>query len=247
MATSKFDQMTSVLEGDVVDDETATYEEENGSNAVAVYSDQPDIDVSEIRMPRLKLLQQMSPAVTEEGSQAKMGQWLIDGHDPVDEVIIVPIKFARGRALYQEDGGDRELTCSSPDAKLGIGKYGPGSKENPTGQCSAHGNRKDPVCPMAKWGAKNPKTGKSSPPPCDFYYEYVVWSQTHETFTQLRLQKTSMEAAEYLNGFIANKGLGKFAVSLSSTRQSGKGSYAVAKVKLVQMPEEARLQLASGQ
>lgn len=230
---AKFNQMVETIDesGLPVDDaEVTEVQEEAVDTSTRSYSDTPQFDRSELMIPKLRLAQGLTQEVAE--GNAKMGQWLLQGFDPEDDVIVVPTLFTRTRAL--REGEERELVCSSPDAKYGDGKYGRGSQANPTGLCD------EDHCPAAKWGAKNPKTGKSSPPPCVFSYEYVVWSDTHKTVATLAFSKSAINAAKYLNSFIQTKGLGKFAVRLSSKQEKGKGTYAVPLVTLVKMPESAQ-------
>lgn len=50
------------------------------------------------------------------------------------------------------DGDPQPPDCSSPDSEIGMGLYGPGSAENPTGECA--------TCPMNEWGSAVSDDGK---------------------------------------------------------------------------------------
>jgi hypothetical protein len=54
-----------------------------------------------------------------------------------------------------EEGGNQPPNCFSRDAVTGVGDFGVGSAENPTGKCDS--------CPMSQWSDVD---GKRVPPPC---------------------------------------------------------------------------------
>lgn len=54
-----------------------------------------------------------------------------------------------------EEGGNQAPDCFSRDGKNGVGAFGPGTAENPTGKCEA--------CPLSQWSDID---GKRVPPPC---------------------------------------------------------------------------------
>lgn len=169
------------------------------------YSSEVNFDRSEITMPKLRLGQSMSPEVQE--GDAQLGQWLVTGFEPEDEVVVVPVGFMRGRVLNEDD----LIVCSSSDQVTGVGE--------PGGACI--------VCPKAAWG--KPKRGftKGTPPPCVPYFSYLVYSITHQEVMTLDLRKTGMDAAKYINTVAQKRGFKNFAVVLTSLVTKGeKGKYA---------------------
>lgn len=189
----------------------------------------PHFNPDEIGLPRLRLAQGLTAEVVNQ--QAHSGQWVLTGYEAQDTVRIVPLMFSRARALR-----DRELKvlCQSADAKLGVGE--------PGGSCEQ--------CPKAKWteavaGGKN-QPPKNNPPECDLIYSYMCWSFTHETLIAVEFKKTSINVGKTLNTLIATKGLGNFAVVLSSSKQQNpRGSFFVAQAVMSPLSPEEHQQALS--
>lgn len=82
------------------------------------------------------------------------------GDDPAKSITGIVIVRQERRNLWlksmEEGGGAQAPDCYSRDAVHGVGMYGPGSDENPSGLCEG--------CPMAQWG--DGADGKRIPPPC---------------------------------------------------------------------------------
>jgi hypothetical protein len=179
------------------------------------FTDAPVFGRSDLLMPNLKLGQGLTPEVAN--GEAEAGDWILIGHDPEKEVVVIPMQYGAGRSLQEE--GDFAVLCSSKDRVRGEGTHGPGSKENKTGLCSN--------CPMSQWGAKG-RDGKSKPPKCSEYYLYAVYSVTHQAQALITLRKTAINTAKQLNTIIAQKKLGNFAIKLGSTmKTSGARQYHV--------------------
>lgn len=183
-------------------------EEENANVGLAVYQDRPAMDPSDLFIPKLRLAQGLTAEV--QSGEAKPGQWLVLGVEPMDEVNIIPVGMARRRELRDDD--TRSVVCKSSDAQHGTGV--------PGGECA--------LCPMAKWvevtSGKN--KGKTMPPSCSFIYSYMVYIVETETMAVLEFYRTSITAGKMLNTMIAQNGIGNFAVALTSTGRSGpKGTF----------------------
>jgi hypothetical protein len=89
---------------------------------------------------------------------------------------------------------------------------------NPGGNCGA--------CPMADWQAPKKKGGQNSAPSCTFLYSYMVYIVEAKTMGILEFSRTSITTGKMLNTMIAQRGLGTFAVKLSSTSKQGpKGTF----------------------
>ena len=177
---------------------------ESGSTALAAYSSTPTFDTSDVFIPNLRLAQGLTAEV--QSGDAKPGEWLVTGFEPVDEVTIVPMLFGKGRELRDPD--DRSLLCRSQDSIIGVG--------NPGGVCAD--------CPLGKWTEK--RDGTRVPPECNFMYRYVVYSQDHESLATLTFQKTALRAGKVLNTAVAKAGLGNVAVVLKAEGKKGpKGTF----------------------
>lgn len=175
--------------------------------SLSVYSDTPQLDGSDLFIPRLRLAQGLTAEV--QAGEAKPGQWLILGTEPMTEANVIPVAMTRRRELRDPD--TRSTVCRSGDGLTGIG--------NPGGECA--------TCPMADWvpGVGKNK-GKNAPPPCAFFYSYMVYVMEAETMAILEFSRTSITSGKMLNTIIAQHGLGTFAVRLTATKKEGtKGTF----------------------
>lgn len=165
-------------------------------SAMTSYSNSPVIDTSDVFIPKLRLAQALTAEVTN--GTAKSGQWVVSGEDPMVKPVIVPLLMNRRRELRDSDD-NRQVMCRSFDSLKGVG--------SPGGDCS--------TCPMAKW--TEGKKGKGNlPPQCNFIYSYVVYVIDIDQVVILEFSRTSIAAGKMLNTVILQKGLGNFAVQLSS-------------------------------
>lgn len=143
------------------------------------YGESLDFDLSELRIPFLRLGSGMTPEVKER--KANEGQWLLQGHDPVDQVEFVVTGVTRFREY--RDAVTQDTYCRSGDGVIGVGA--------PGGICKN--------CPLSLWGEKDPATGRGKPPLCNAGFSYTVYSLTHEQPAILSLRKTQIAAAKVIN------------------------------------------------
>lgn len=179
--------------------------------AITAYSDQPQFDRSEIVLPRLRIAQGLTSEV-QDGS-AKPGQILLSGFEPLDEAVVIPLKFARLRELRGEGEDRNTVLCVSNDARFGIG--------DPGGNCQE--------CPMAEWSAVT-KRGKEIrvPPKCTFIFSYMVYVTEHKQMAVVEFRKTSERVGRLLNTMVAQRGLRQFAVKLGAEiKRDGNRTFAV--------------------
>jgi hypothetical protein len=175
-------------------------------NALSVYNQAPVLDSNDLFIPRLRLAQGLTAEV--QSGEAKPGQWLVLGHEPMAEANIIPVAMTRRRELRDPD--TRTTSCRSGDGLTGFG--------NPGGDCSA--------CSEADWIKPRTKNGKNLPPNCAFFYSYMVYVLEAETLAILEFSRTSITSGKMLNTIIAQRGLGTFAVRLSSVKKEGtKGTF----------------------
>jgi hypothetical protein len=200
-------------------------EQEQEDTAIAVrrpdnHDAVPNFGNEDLSTPRLNLAQGLSKAV--KNGEANVGDWTMTGFDPVQLVHIIPRDWTKGRKLQDKD--DFQVLCSSSDMVNGVGEYGPGSKLNRSGQCKG--------CPMAAWGEKNRKTGKSTPPPCNEFHQYTVWSITHQSAALLELSKSATTVAQQVNTVCTQKRGWIFGMELGSEEKSdGNRSWVVPKFR----------------
>ena len=168
-----------------------------------LYRNQSEISPEDVYIPNLRLAQGLTPEV--QSGDARPGQWLITGFEPQAEVVVVPVAFFKRRELRDVD--TREGLCYSADSITGFG--------TPGGECA--------VCSMNEWtGAE----GARKPPACNFSYEYIVYSDTHQCMALLKFQKTAIKTGKVLNTAVAQSGLGNIAVRLKADpRQGPRGAF----------------------
>ena len=86
---------------------------------------------------------------------------------------------------------------------------------------------------MNKW-EDDPKSSKRIPPKCSVFYTYLCYSMTHERPLIIEFRRTALNAARQLNSVIQARGLGKFAIKVGQTANTGpKGKYYVPTISLV--------------
>ncbi len=219
-----FDKIAGTEE---VSEALAVAEEATAIATARQYSNSVDFDQTEISWPKLRLAQALTPEVNS--GEAKAGQWILIGEQPVEAAVVVPTALAR---IRQYRGDDRSMLCQSPDAIHGVGEFGAGSAKNPTGLCAS--------CPMSQWQPNPRDPKKSLPAPCTLIYSYICYSITHNQVAVVEFSRSAMNAAKFLNTLIQTRGFGKFAVQLGS--QSNKsprgGTYYTPTVQFHRATEE---------
>jgi len=198
------------------DDVAPDDEESKTGTSLLTFSSETNFDASEIEIPKIKLLQAMSPDV--QAGEAKMGQWSVFGMEPVDELIVVPISRKKSRTLWSDVEGEG-AKCTSDDGVVGRG--------DPGGPCGP--------CPFAQWTPGNRKDGKNNPPKCTEAQEYICWVPAAQTLALLKLQKTAYQAGRIINSGAAMRGFGNFAVQLTATAKEGRNrsKFAVPVIRVV--------------
>jgi hypothetical protein len=202
-----------------------SFESEPQNTTAAVWSDTVDLDASKLQIPFITLAQGLSKAVLED--KAKMGQFLVSGYEPVSEVIIVPLKFGVSRNYSERnDKGEMVTACYSPtgvEHGIALLPEGPGL---PCGDC-----------PLKDWQPTDKVVNgrkQNSPPPCKESYDFLVWSETHETLARMGFRSTGLKAGRLLATLGKTKGLAQFAVSLTSSRKTANGfTFAVPEVSII--------------
>lgn len=200
-AGHSFDDM--IEQGVDVGDTSEMLDSASAPTALAAYSQTPNMGMEDLFIPRLRLAQGLTTEV--QNGEAKPGDWLILGEDPMKVVEVIPVGMTRRRELRDND--ERTVACRSNDSVTGVGQ--------PGGECAS--------CPMAKWiEIKTGKNkGKNAPPPCSFIYSYMVYVVNTKSMAILEFTRTSIPTGKMLNTMIAQKGLGSFAVKLGSSSKNG--------------------------
>lgn len=187
--------------------------DEEASAPLDIYTSQPSFTMEDIAPPMLKLLQGLSPEVSD--GTGSPGQWALAGFDPKEDMVVVPISFARRREYRDPD--TFALMCKSFDGETGHGE--------PGGSCAD--------CPMNKWN-------DGRPPKCQFMYSYVMYCADYQAGGIVNFKRTGLAAGKALNSIMSRRGFGNVALILGSKKQSGKkGSYYIPQLRPMDAEEEA--------
>ncbi len=193
------------------------------------YSQEPEFDSEDTFLPRLRLGQSLSQEVSD--GNAKSGEWLLLGNDPVADVTFVPVAMAR---KHQMRDGERQIVRHNAAGEIGEGPA--------DGNCGGG-------CPYSTWTKEeDPATGKTKniPPKCEFFYSYIGFSITHGVPVSIDFRKTAIPTGKTLNTFVQQRGMGTFAVVFEGKEASNKrgGKYFVPKVSLAPESDDNKAGIA---
>jgi hypothetical protein len=222
---SRLDQTLGDQGNDVPTELLDSPEAEPQNQGAAVWSDTVDLGADKLQIPFIVLAQGLTKAVLDD--KAKMGQFIVTGYDPVNEVILVPLKFGVSRNYSERNEANELVTaCYSP---TGVEH---GIALTPEGPGIACGD-----CPLKDWQPTDRVVNGrkiNDPPPCKESYDFLVWSETHETLARIGFRSTGLKAGRLLATLGKTKGLAKFAVSLTATKKTAKGyTFAVPEVTIL--------------
>lgn len=171
---------------------------------------QETLDDENQQLPRVKLLQPLSPEV--EDGDCKPGQMVnsLTGDNYGKELVFQPLMRLKSRIMWKprEEGGG--ILCSSND---GIRPRNTEYAE----ECLK--------CPKGKWNDK-------TPPECVEYINYLILPEGAEMPVILPMEKTKLKAAARLKSLIRYKGTSKsvfdFKYKISTRKEeNNKGSFFV--------------------
>lgn len=115
-----------------------------------------DVDkANEVREQNLKgkqlSLRNMPTIGTPPNGQTKFTLKTPLGEKQLDQLVGIIVAVHEHRYYYADafnPANVRQPDCASNDSEYGVGKYGTGSEENPTGMCA--------MCPMGQWHGNTP-------------------------------------------------------------------------------------------
>lgn len=170
-----------------------------------------DYTAEDVRIPRIRLAQQLTPEVVD--GTAKSGQWIDHqgvAHDAL-EVTLIGTRETRTRAVG--DFGNQVVLCRA-GAPVGSPLVGEG---DPGGPCR--------VCPFAEW--TKGEDGKSVQPECKQAYEYLV-QMGDGTLATFLVRGSSLGMARRLNAAHAQRRGQPMVITLTSeAARSGRYRYSV--------------------
>lgn len=148
-----------------------------------------NIDQTDLVLPRIKLLQPLSPEV-DKGLQPGHLVNSLTGEDYGTEMTIIPIIHFKSRIYWREREEGGGILCSAPNGL------------NPTrsefAPCCAE-------CKLKDWN-NNAKTSKEKAPKCVIYYNFAVLVNDGATPVALSMERTKIRVAKKLLSLAAYTG-----------------------------------------
>lgn len=215
---SKFDEAT----GGAV---PAEVEDDVSFAPRAIFTSDAKPDLSKMQISQLRLAQGMTAEVTER--KATIGQYVLSNFPAYDEVILVPLA-AQNVRTYKPDPR-QPPKCYAPTGLHGIG--------DPGVACD--------TCPMAKWGPRNPVTGKGTPPPCKEGVIVRAYSVTHRSIVDFKFDGSARSKGAFIQQQAMAFGFANFAVKMhSSSARNDRGQWYVPEVEMLAEIPEAHVEPA---
>ena len=174
-------------------------------------------ETKSFKLPRLRLMQALSPAVAEE--TAKAGEWRLDNVEELTlPIVVIPIQQVGRRENRDDDSFD--LLCFSEDMLTGIGE--------PGGDCNS--------CPLNRWAGQR---GNRTPPVCTEIQAFVVYIPKNGEIAQIDLSRTSLPIAGTIETqALMRGGLQNLALEIGSfLKPDGRYRYMVPTVKRITMED----------
>lgn len=218
---SAFDRATEASGPEVMDNEEA----ERSYVPRAVFTQESGLDMSKLQIGLLRIAQGMTAEVKER--KAAVGQFVLTNFQAKDKVVLVPFGATEFRLLKPDP--KQPVMCSAPTGDFGYG--------DPGGACVDEFGK--PLCPMAKWGEKNPITGRSTPPQCKDGVMMRAYSITHKCLVDYQFLGGERSKGSFIQQQGISFGWSNFAVEFTSTNKSNaKGDWFIPQMEMLdQVPE----------
>lgn len=191
----------------------------------AVFTREASVDASKLQVAQLRVAQGTSAEVADR--KASTGDLLVTNFKPMPSVVMIPLGSANIRA-YRTDP-KKPPVCHSPNGRIGFG--------NPGGICVDEEGHA--VCPFAKWGEKNPVTGKSTPPPCADGITIRGYSVQHRCMVDLQFVKADRRTGSFIEQQAMALGWCGFGIKITTeSRKNEKGNWSVPVVEMLETDTE---------
>lgn len=155
------------------------------------------------------------------GKSAAMWSWTDNGEEQsAKEIEGIICGWTNGRNYWVSNEVTGEAPdCTSRDGKIGIGMFGKGSDENPTGECE--------TCPMGRWsdGPIGPDgKAKRIPAPCKPQQRLLLLTPGETFPTIVQVPRTSMSDFKRYRADLlkARKGVAQVVTKLGLVKVPGK-------------------------
>jgi hypothetical protein len=167
-----------------------------------------NVETKDVLIPRICLLQPLSPAVTAEAAKAGTIHVSLSGVNYGAKVVITPILHFRSRIkwLSRDDGGGIE--CSSPDGKKPLSDL----------ICASCGE-----CPNKDWD-DDAKNEKDKAPKCTMYDNFIVLVGDSTEPILLPMEKSKSKCAKkfYSMGALKNADMWTYQYELGVIKDKNK-------------------------
>lgn len=183
-----------------------------------------NMEKDDVQMPRIKLLQALSPEVSEEGSELKAG-FMVHSADPSisfgKEVGFIPLGFFKSRMWWrdQKEGGGQE--CVALDGRNARSPKGKTVEDKPTSKCSE--------CIYKEWN-NEAEDEDDKKPKCTSYMNFPAL--VNGVPIALSFERTKLEAgrnlltlAQLLGGGGHSIYAGKYRLKVKSDKNSAGQPY----------------------
>lgn len=157
----------------------------------------------DIRMPRLRLAQALTPEVV--AGDAKAGEWIDPNGKNHKELTVTVLGVRYNRARLVGPRGNQQIACRA-GAPVGTPLIGVG---DPGMACQQ--------CPFSQW--TEDEKGNRQPPECQDSYEYLTELEGGEVATVV-MRRTAMPTARDLNTKLAQGGGRPTDITLTSSLES---------------------------
>ena len=190
----------------------------------AVFTKDSSLDLSKLQISMLRIAQGMTQEVTDR--KATIGDLVLTNFPPVQEAILVPLGATNIRT-YKPDP-KKPAMCNAPTGDFGFG--------NPGGPCD--------LCPLSKWGERNPDTGKSTPPPCKEGVMMRAYSITHRALVDFQFQGAEQSKGGFIQQQAMSFGWSNFAIKMKSAQASNnRGTWYVPDIEMIEKVPEDQVEI----
>lgn len=214
--SSKFDKIVGAEAGE------GDHDEQNEYTPRVIFTNDSTPDLSKLQISQLRLAQGMTAEVAER--RASIGQYVLSNFPPADEVELVPLA-AQNIRTYKPDP-KAPPQCQAPTGVWGIG--------DPGIECAK--------CPLSKWGPRNEKTGKATPPPCKEGVFIRAYSITHRTVVDFQFMGRNVGKGAFVQSQAMALGYNNFVIRMrSSNAKNDRGQWVEPEIEMLgDVPAEHR-------
>jgi hypothetical protein len=204
-----------------------------------------NIDKADMLIPRVMLIQPLSPAKMDKGIPEGNLMNSLTSKDYGSSIVVIPILHSKGRICWQDRDLGGGVLCASDDSLM------------PRSINDAHalvkklsGSKKDPVfadcagCPLKDWG-------DTEPPKCSLYNQFAILIEGDASLSAIVMDKTKTKIAKKWLSMMVQSGAGmdifsrKYKIS-TRVEKKDKFTYYNLDVEPAGFPSEKEYKIAEG-